>query len=110
MCSSALAIAEVNCALAQRFRDGILSRPECDQLIAAFAEHVAHGLWTLTPVSEDILRRTGVLPVTAPNLFLRAADAIHLLTAQKLGESEIWTGDRQMLAAAPYFGITGRSV
>lgn len=110
LCSSALAIAEVNCVFARHCRAGLISKAHCEELIAEFAEHAATGVWTMAPVSEDILRRTSLLPTVAPSLYLRAADAIHLLTAQRLGEPEIWTGDRQMLAAAPYFGIAGRSV
>jgi hypothetical protein len=47
---------------------------------------------------------------TAPSgVYLRAADAVHLTTAQDLGEHEIWTNDRHMLAAASHFGLTGRT-
>jgi len=45
----------------------------------------------------------------SPDLFLRTADAVHLATAQQIGESDVWTNDRHMLAAAPYFGLRGRS-
>ena len=49
--------------------------------------------------------------ISAPlQIFLRTADAVHLATAQELGERDVWTNDRHMLAAAPYFGLTGRSV
>jgi hypothetical protein len=44
-----------------------------------------------------------------PDLFLRTADAVRLMTAHEIGESSVWTNDRHMLAAAPYFGLTGRS-
>jgi hypothetical protein len=37
-------------------------------------------------------------------------DAVHLATAVEIGEVEIWTADRHMLAAAPQFGLAGRSV
>jgi hypothetical protein len=33
-----------------------------------------------------------------------------LTTARDAGELEIWTNDRHMLAAAPHFGLKGRSV
>ncbi len=33
----------------------------------------------------------------------------HLATAHEAGEREVWTNDRRMLAAASYFGLTGRS-
>ena len=38
------------------------------------------------------------------------ADAVHLATAREVGEREVWTNDRHMLAAASFFGLTGRSV
>ena len=49
--------------------------------------------------------------ISAPReIFLRTADAVHLTTAQELGERDVWTNDRHMLATAPYFGLPGRSV
>jgi predicted nucleic acid-binding protein len=46
----------------------------------------------------------------AADLTLRTADAVHLATAQEAGERHVWTNDRHMLAAAPYFGLEGRSI
>lgn len=49
--------------------------------------------------------------VAAPaDLFIRTADAVHLVTAHEIGERDVWTNDRHMLAAAHCFGLTGRSV
>ena len=45
-----------------------------------------------------------------PELFIRTADAVHLVTAYEPGNSEVWTNDRHMLASASYFGLVGRSV
>ena len=69
-------------------------------------------MWNLIPVSEALLRRTSALMVSAPAdlFFIRAGDAVHLATAHDIGEREVWTNDRHMLAAASYFGLTGRSV
>jgi predicted nucleic acid-binding protein len=108
--SSALAIAEVHCVLLRRLREGRISRELCLELTTRFNEHVEGDTFTMVPVSEDLLRRTSTLVISAPGIILRAGDAIHLLTAQKLGEREIWTGDRHILAAAPHFGVIGRSV
>ena len=69
------------------------------------------GLWKLIPVSEALLRATSALIVSAPHdLIIRTADAVHLATAHEIGEREVWTNDRHMLASAAYFGLTGRSV
>jgi predicted nucleic acid-binding protein len=69
------------------------------------------GLWNLIPVNAALLRRASALMVSAPrDLFIRTADAVHLTTAQEIGERAVWTNDRHMLAAAPYFGLRGQSV
>lgn len=109
--SSMLSIVEVNCAFHRRMREGLLTSDQCLELAATFEDHIAAHVWNLIAVTPALLKRTGQAVIAAPkSLFLRAGDAIHLLTAQELGESEIWTSDRHMLAAAPHFGLTGRSV
>ena len=76
-----------------------------------FSEHREAGLWNLIPVNDALRRRTSALMVSAPrDLFLRTADAVHLTTALQIGERDVWTNDRHMLAAAACFGLTGRSV
>jgi hypothetical protein len=68
-------------------------------------------LWNFIPVNEVLLRRTSALMAAAPrDLFMRAADAVHPTTALQIGERDVWTHDRHMLAAAGYFGLSGRSV
>ena len=109
--SSLWALAEFHAVLHRRLREGVLSPNEARGLASRFSEHIEHGLWNLIPVSEALLRRTGALMVSAPrDLFLRTADAVHLTTAHELGALDVWTNDRHMLAAAAYFGLTGRSV
>jgi predicted nucleic acid-binding protein len=60
---------------------------------------------------KTLLRRTSALIVSAPpNLFIRTADAVHLVTAHEVGEREVWTNDRHVFASASYFGLVDRSV
>ena len=109
--SSLWALAELHAVLHRHLREGVLSPNEARGLASRFSEHIEHGLWNLIPVNEALLRRTGALMVSAPrDLFLRTADAVHLTTAHEMGERNVWTNDRHMLAAAAYFGLTGRSV
>jgi|SRR5580698_11491760 hypothetical protein len=83
----------------------------CSRSAARFLAHADDGLWNFIPVNEALLRRTSALVISAPReLFLRTADAVHLTTAQELGERDVWTNNRHMLAAASYFGLAGRSV
>jgi predicted nucleic acid-binding protein len=109
--SSLWALAEFHSVLHRRVREGGVSLKDARDLALRFSEHVADGLWNLIPVHENLLRRTGAMMISAPrDLFIRTADAVHLVTAYELGEPEVWTNDRHMLAAASYFGLAGRSV
>ncbi len=109
--SSLWALAEFHAVVHRRLREGSSSPRDARDLASRFSEHVEEGLWNLIPVNEALLRRTSALMVSAPlDLFLRTADAVHLATAREIGERDVWTGDRHMLAAASYFGLTGRCV
>ena len=109
--SSLWALAEFHAVLHRRLREGASSRRDVRDLAARFSEHIEDGLWKLIPVNAALLRRTGALIVSAPHdLFIRTADAVHLTTAHEVGERDVWTNDRHMLAAAPYFGLSGRFV
>ena len=109
--SSLWALAEFHAVIHRRLREGLSSPSDARELASRFSEHVREGLWNLIPVHEALLRRTSALLVSAPHdLFLRTADAVHLVSAQDIGERDVWTNDRHMLAAASHFGLTGRSV
>jgi predicted nucleic acid-binding protein len=110
-CTSSLSVAEVCSVFHRRFREGLDGADLFQERSARFLDHVHEGVWTLIPVSDRILRRTAELFRALPReVFLRAGDAIHLAAALDNGEREIWTNDRRLLAAAPRFGIRGRSV
>jgi predicted nucleic acid-binding protein len=111
ICSSLWALAEFHAVLHRRMREGAWKRSDARAVAVRFSEHIGDGLWNLVPVNDALLRRANALMVSAPrDLFIRTADAVHLTTAQELGEREVWTNDRHMLAAAAYFGLTGQSV
>jgi predicted nucleic acid-binding protein len=102
---------EFHAVIHRRLREGSASPLDAHDLASRFSEHIEQGLWNLVPVSEALLRRTSAPMVSAPrDLFIRTADAVHLATAHEIGERDVWTNDRHMLAAAAYFGLTGRSV
>jgi len=109
--SSAWSRAELACVLHRHVREGGLTARQARTLHGLFLEDVANGVWTLVPVSSDVLTRVEErLGRLRRTVFLRAGDAIHLTTAGMAGFREIWTNDRHMLAAARSFGLRGRSV
>jgi predicted nucleic acid-binding protein len=76
-----------------------------------FLDDLNSGVITAVPVTERLLRRVETMARALPDAcYLRTCDALHLVTAADLGLAEIWTNDRHMLAAAPHFGLRGRSV
>ena len=109
--TSALTLAEFQAVLHRRTREGLLSTQNASRLAAGFSSDVESRLWLLHSTSDALMRRTAdLIAKISHEIFLRAADAIHLTTARDAGELEIWTNDRHMLAAAPHFGLKGRSV
>jgi hypothetical protein len=94
--TSAGSLGDVSC-VASTHAEGLLSPAPFRELARAFRKHVDAGVWTLTPLTEALLQLMSSLVISAP-------------AARDLGEREIWTNDRHMLAADPYFGLAGRSV
>jgi hypothetical protein len=83
--------------------------PQCFQVLGPrFLENLGARQAHECPHHE--IRREIWLRYDRNALFIRTADAVHLATAHEIGERDVWTNDRHMLAAAAYFGLTGRSV
>jgi len=111
LCTSALSVAEVACVFHRHLREGTLRAKTAAQVRDAFLEDVGSDTWLLVPVTNLILRRVELLTRALPtSIFLRAGDAIHIVSALDAGFREIWTNDRHLLAAADHFGLQGRSV
>ena len=111
VCSSALCLVEVACAVHRAVREQNLTTSQAADVRSAFTSQREEGLITLLPVSDNILYTVqSFIAIMPPNVFLRSGDALHLASAHYEGFSEIWSNDRHMLRAAPHFNIVGRSV
>lgn len=102
--SSSICIAEVSCAIHRRIRQKALTRRQGQELCDLFRAHAKDGVWTLVPLSDRLLWDVSdVLKTTPPGVFVRAGDAIHLVSARHRGFADIWTNDRHVLSAAAHF-------
>jgi predicted nucleic acid-binding protein len=109
--SSAICIAEMACLAHRKVREGPVTPADAMIRRNLFLEDVSTGVVTAVPVTDRLLLKveaaTRILPQSC---YLRTFDALHLVTAVDSGFLEVWTNDRHMLAAAPHFGLAGRSV
>ena len=88
-----------------------MSERQVSAALQMFAAHVSREVWSLIPISDSLLRRAEVMIESLRrDVFLRAGDVVHLVSAQDAGFREIWTNDRHVVLAAPHFGLVGRSV
>jgi predicted nucleic acid-binding protein len=109
--SSAWCIPELACVLHRHLRESHLSEAQGKKIRELFLEDVRNGVWSLLPLTERFLARVDAAVAELPaSIHLRAGDAIHLAAAEDGGFAEIWSNDRQLLKAAPGFGLVGKSV
>ncbi len=108
--SSAWSRVEMACIFHRNVHERRLSKEQALLLQDRFRTHVEEGLWMLLPITEALLGQAETaIRNLAPQVFLRAGDAIHLITARDAGQTEIWSNDRHLLKAAPFFGLRGRT-
>jgi predicted nucleic acid-binding protein len=99
------------CLAHRKVRKDPVNRVDAEIRQNLFLDDLNGGVITAVPVTERLLRRVETAARALPDAcHLRTCDALHLVTAADLGLAEIWTNDRHMLAAAPHFGLRGRSV
>ena len=64
------------------------------------------GFWEWAPMDGPLIRQAAQIFVTLPEkVFLRTADCLHLVTAQRHGFSEIYTHDLHQIKAAEALGL-----
>mgnify|MGYP001569359536 CR=1 FL=1 len=97
---------EVVATFHRHFREKRLTQREFRQLAAQVEADLDAGLWTALPVTSALIEAQAHRMTTLPaNVFLRAADALHLTCAAEAGLREVYSSDRHLVAAAPQFGL-----
>jgi predicted nucleic acid-binding protein len=103
--------AEVIAALHRAFRERRMAQDVFQAALEQFIDDSQDGLVDWLPLTEGVQQRLEHAFRTAPaTIFLRGADALHLACAAEHGFKEVYSNDRQFLAAAPLFGLRGVNV
>ena len=111
-CSSSLhARTELWSGLHRRICENVMSIQDARNIWRQFEQDERARVWHWLPLHDIVIRRTcDVFEKLPPDLSLRSGDALHLACAAENRFSEIYSGDRILLAAAPHFGLNGISV
>lgn len=103
--------AETVAALHRAFRERRMEKGAYLAALAQFGQDRTDGLFRWLPLTDGVQRRLEqVFQETPATVFLRGADALHLACAAEHGYRQVYSHDRQFLAAAPLFGLRGVDV
>ena len=103
--------AEVIAAFHRKYREGGLTFAAYRFVLQQFADEIRGDAFRWLPLSPAILDRLGADFETLPKRnFLRASDALHLAIARENAFRQVYSNDRNLVAAAPHFGIRGIDV
>lgn len=109
--SSSLARAELAAVFHRHLREGRLDAASYTLILNQYQSDLRSNVWEWLPVEE---RFWGLIEdcfsELGESVFLRGADAIHLVTAKAHGFSEVYTNDRHLLAACDALGLKGRNI
>jgi predicted nucleic acid-binding protein len=102
---------ETLAAFHRKYREGNLSRRDKRILEEQFKTECQAEAFRWLPLSGPVIFKLVKVFARLPKTtHLRAGDAIHLACAAEYQFKEIYSNDRQLLAAAPSFGLLGRDV
>jgi predicted nucleic acid-binding protein len=97
---------EVAAVFHRKFRESAFDARALREVMGQFEEDSAQGLWTWLPLTPELAAMTAVAFARLPRtVYLRAADALHLICAREHGLDAIYTNDRHVTAAARYFRL-----
>ncbi len=103
--------AEVVAALHRKCREGSLTTKAYRVVLEQFGADVKADAFRWFALSQTFLDRVRASFNRLPaEIFLRASDAIHLVSASENSFRLIYSNDRNLLASAPHFGLRGIDV
>jgi predicted nucleic acid-binding protein len=102
---------ELHAALHRKLREGEVTGRQLTTIFGQLELDESQRLWTWLSLTEFIMVSVVDSFRTLPDrVFVRTADAVHLVTAKTNGFSDIYSNDTHLLAAAPHFGLEGKNI
>jgi len=97
--------------LHRRVCDRVTTVEDVRKIWRQFEQDERGGVWHWLPLNDTVIRRAcDVFEKLSADVFLRSGDALHLACAAENRFSDVYSGDRILIAAAPHFGLKGISV
>ena len=108
---SAYGKTELYAALHRKLREGEVTGKQLTTIFRQIDLDDSQHLWNWLSLTESIMSSVvGSFRMLPESVFVRTADAVHLVTAKTNGFSYIYSNDTHLLAAAPHFGLEGRNI
>jgi predicted nucleic acid-binding protein len=102
---------ELQAALHRKLREREATKGQLKTIFDQLELDESQHLWNWLPLTETILASVVNAFRNLPGqIFLRSADAVHLVTAKTNAFREIYSNDIHLLAAAPHFGLEAKNV
>jgi predicted nucleic acid-binding protein len=97
---------ETELVFSRKLREGALTPSGHEALIAQFQVDCEDGLWSWLPLTDELVAAAQETTRRLPGgVFIRSLDALHLTCARWHGHERIYSNDRHLVNAAPYFGL-----
>jgi predicted nucleic acid-binding protein len=108
---SAFGKMELCAALHRKLREREATKGQLTTIFSQLELDESQRLWNWLPLTESIMASVTSSFRTLPeHIFLRTADAVHLVTAKTNACREIYSNDIHLLAAALHFGLEGKNI
>lgn len=100
--------AEALAAFHRKFREGAVTSKAYQALLAQFDEDCGAGAFHWYPIGPGVLEHVAEVYSNLPrDVWLRAADALHLATAAVHDFKAVYSNDARFLSAAGHFKLKG---
>jgi hypothetical protein len=95
----------------RKLRESAITREGLEARLNQMEMDAESGYIQWLPMENSIFDRSfHSVRQLSSDLWLRAADALHLVSASENGFETIFSNDRRLLEAAPAFGLRGKDV